>query len=145
MALAWGRKHGPGVKKEAWPWSGGRGMALVWGRRHGPGLGEEAWPWCKEGGMALVWERTHSPGLREEAWPWSKEGTGRKSEGPVMALASEVEVQVWLPPSVLNPPHHPFPRQFLSPCVRPNLPTALLHHQRHHQPLDKHRLAGLLL
>ena len=102
-------------------------MALAWGRRRSPGLG-----------------RRRGPDLKKEARLWS-EGTGRKSENPVVALASEVKVQLWLPPSVLTPPHHPPPRQFLSPCVRPNLPTALLHHQGHHQPLDRRRLAGLLL
>lgn len=61
----------------------------------------------------------------------------KKSEDPVLALASG-EGSAVAASFGLTPPHHPPPRQFLSPCVYvPNLPTALLHHQGHHQPLDK--------
>lgn len=44
----------------------------------------------------------------------------------------------------LTPPHCP-PRQLLGARVHPDLPPALLHHHGHHQPLDVHRPAGLLL
>lgn len=44
----------------------------------------------------------------------------------------------------LTPSHCP-PRQLLGARVHPDLSPALLHHHGHHQPLDIHRPAGLLL
>lgn len=74
-------------------------------------------------------------GLGQEARlrsPWS-------TELPEMRRSSREA-----PSHGLTPPHCP-PRQLLGARVHPDVPPALLHHHGHHQPLDVHRPAGLLL